>query len=1357
MEESAEEKVIAAKGKLPPYPVHPPENGTWNYLKVPGRWDARGAFYMYDASRNKVGKIAGRTRSAYSQGWIRRSFSVPESWKGKDVILEFSGVSRSARLFINGVQVTVFIMNAHVPVSPWLIYGKENDLSLFVSLKSLPLAPEHPRHREYTGFRRGDGADWWFNWNPGPGISGDVFVNVLPQNIRLDDLHIATTTSDRKLTASAELCNKTGETRSFSLKGVVSDGNKTLFRLPASTVSLRPGENRRVVVTGIWENAVFWSPENPKLFRLHLTLHDSSGKPLDELSSRFGFREMKIRGSDFVLNGKKIHLKFLSSQFQFDGKSMEDIRNILLALKRLHFNGILYESLDSRTLELCDELGMLAAIRHVMPPLVRNGEYLPGVPNQGIPFAAYLSNRYAGARKDLEEAISGIVRKFRNHPSVVIWMLNPLLCWNPNWINPNTIDAEPRQSDVMLASLREEAFLRRLDPTRIVIQSMGANTGAVISCNPYPTFSNQPDEWADWPMRWAERRKKPLLLEEVALPFVFNFASFHSSSKNRFNGWTDMRQLFYEHAARYFGDPIYTSAKPEMSDVNWHSLSNGNREKNTDLSSYAPLNPAAEAAHVYWLRRCGLAWRLYDIPGVWPFQGHQLYYSHGSARKRDFSYVDVTAPGIKYDFGTPESFTETNRVFDEQKRIQSPFLAWIAGRPERFSSQEHNYYSGQELVKQFIFSNHSLSPAPVAANYRISDRKRVLFSASWKGVVAEGENIRLPFHWTIPEVTERTDLSLELVAQSGKNVCRDVFAVTAFPRKQPFPQQMEILLYDESGKTAALLRKMGIRHRIADGSEKETAVLMIGCNSFTERFLKMFPDLKQRLDRGLTLLVMNQNRDTLLKEYLEERRARHVFLKDSQHPVLRNIRPADLLHWRGESDTAEAYPETLSAVHHNRFIHWGQEGTVSTFVMDKPYSGRFRILLDCDADLSRTPLIEYFSGKGRMILCQLDLDSRYGSDPIATQLAERLVAYAAAPEKMPPKKAVFSGSPKMRKELEQLGFRFSELPWNRAEVLVSADSDLPPDDLRAFTERGGTVLLFGASDAQYSACGLSVPSMMKCRLAAFDRSPLLRGVGNSDFYFNPALKLPLFPDHRAFRSIKSGKGTIAAFTLSPEMFQEYASRIKVKRILSTLLTNSGVEGADELALTPQTAAGELTEQPAAFAVDPEEQGIRKKYHLPETDDSKWRTIKLGLNWEAQGIVMENPKYRKSAMPYDGDAWYRIRVFIPESWRDKQLVFHADSIDDLDWVWFNGSLIGHTGETQPNYWEISRNYKVPQNKVLFGKENLIAVRVRDLRGNGGILNSVRLTPEGTVHTSVDLLWKRPKRDIRDFDPNFWRQW
>ena len=65
--------------------------------------------------------------------------------------------------------------------------------------------------------------------------------------------------------------------------------------------------------------------------------------------------------------------------------------------------------------------------------------------------------------------------------------------------------------------------------------------------------------------------------------------------------------------------------------------------------------------------------------------------------------------------------------------------------------------------------------------------------------------------------------------------------------------------------------------------------------------------------------------------------------------------------------------------------------------------------------------------------------------------------------------------------------------------------------------------------------------------------------------------------------------------------------------------------------------------------------------------------------------------------------------------------------------------------------------MPQDKILFGGENLIAVRVRDLAGNGGILNTVRLAPEGLPSAPMELLRDRPKREILDFDPNFWRQW
>lgn len=1353
-EESAEEKILAAGGIWPSFPDHPEKKGTWYLLKVPGRWDARGAFYMYDFSREKVDKIGGRTRSAYSQGWIRRTFFVPEAWKEKEISLDFSGINRDARLFLNGVRVCDFSLSTKVTISPWLLYGKENDLTLFVSLKSLPLSPEHSKFKEYCGFRRGDGADWWFNWNSGPGISGNVFLDVLPRDARLDDLRIVTTTADRKILATAELTNRTKQTQTFLLDGRISKQSKTFFQLPGITVKLAPDSTRSISLSGIWKDAMFWSPENPNLFDFHLCLRDSRGRPLDELSTRFGFRDIKIRSGDFLLNGKKIHLKFLSSQIRIAEKTDEEIREILQELKRLHFNGLLYEALDERVLNLCDELGLLVSLRHVFSPLVRGGDYLPGVPNRGIPFAAYLSTKYADARRELESTISRVVRKFRNHPSLVIWMLNPLLCWNPNWINPNRIDEETRQSDVVLASLREEAFLRREDPTRIVIQSMGSNTGAVISCNPYPTFSNQPDEWADWPMRWAERRIKPLLLEEVALPFVFNFASFHSSSKKRFNSWGEMRQLFYEQAARYFGDPIYASADASMSDLAWHTLSNGIRE-NPDGSSFYPLNPAAEAAHAFWLRRCGLAWRLYDISGIWPFQSHQLYFSNGKGAKRDYVYKDITTPGIKNDYGIPETFTHVNRIFEEQKHIQKPFLAWIAGRPERFTSLEHNYYSGEELIKQLVFSNHHENTAKVDAEYRITEGGRILFSSQWSGEIQAGENFCLPFRRRLPEVSQRTRLSLELTARTAGETCHDTFQLTVFPREKT-PPGAKVTLYDEFGTTERLLKKMGIPYQAFTSSSSLTGTLVVGNNSFTEQFLRRVPDLKQKLQEGLTLLVMNQNKDTILGPYLEERRARHVFMKDPQHPVLQRVLPEDLLHWRGESDAAEAYPDSGTAVHRDRFMHWGQEGTVSTFVLDKPYSGRFRILLDCDADLSRTVLMEYLLGKGRLIFCQLDLDSRFGKDPVATRLTEQLFAYASKPEAAARKKVVFVGKETLKGSLEALGFRFRKIPWKEADVLISADSTLAPEELHRFVSEGGTLLFLGSTNRQYGAFGLPDPKDTPCRLAVYDPSPCLRGIGNSDFYFNPAMSPALFPGRSAFLCRKTGKGMVSAFPLIPEQFPEYASRIKIKRVLSTLLTNLGAEGVDEITLHTKKESGILTGRKVAFLTDPEEQGLRKGYHLPEFPDSSWKQIKMGFDWEGQGITMDNPGYKNAATPYDGDAWYRVRIFIPTSWKGKRIVFHADSIDDLDWVWFNGTPVGHTGMNNPGYWMVPRNYTIPEKAIRFGKENLLAVRVRDLRGNGGILNTVSLAPEGAA-PAKDALWERPRREIRDFDPNFWRQW
>ena len=86
---------------------------------------------------------------------------------------------------------------------------------------------------------------------------------------------------------------------------------------------------------------------------------------------------------------------------------------------------------------------------------------------------------------------------------------------------------------------------------------MGGSAGSIIASNPYPTFENLPDEWADWPMKWSAAKKKPLVLEEIALPFIHNYANWRNDKTGQYNGWNAHRQLFYEQAARYFGDSVY--------------------------------------------------------------------------------------------------------------------------------------------------------------------------------------------------------------------------------------------------------------------------------------------------------------------------------------------------------------------------------------------------------------------------------------------------------------------------------------------------------------------------------------------------------------------------------------------------------------------------------------------------------------------------------------------------------------------------------------------------------------------------------------------------------------------------------
>lgn len=124
-------------------------------------------------------------------------------------------------------------------------------------------------------------------------------------------------------------------------------------------------------------------------------------------------------------------------------------------------------------------------------------------------------------------------------------------------------------------------------------------------------------------------------------------------------------------------------------------------------------------------------------------------------------------------------------------------------------------------------------------------------------------------------------------------------------------------------------------------------------------------------------------------------------------------------------------------------------------------------------------------------------------------------------------------------------------------------------------------------------------------------------------------------------------------------------------------------------------------------------GDNLNWASPEFDDSKWESIYTPRAWEEEGYV-----------GYDGYAWYRKTLFIPSLNEKRTLILHLGNVDDVDEVYINGHFIGKTGGFPPSYesaYDWPRDYVVPVELIRQNAQNLIAVRVYDAEGNGGLVS------------------------------------
>ena len=354
-------------------------------IRVPGNWQAQG-----------FGEPRGIAKHDYQgKAWYRRGFTVPTAWQGQRVWLRFEGVCNWGEVFLDGVQVgrvDSFVTPQEFDITERIRFGHEQRLAVLVDSKT-------PADSPYIGMMQ-------FLVASG-GITSHVRLEARPDP-QLDRFTLRAEPGLKSILASVSARR--------SQAGTAWQGRCRVRVLNANDATATEGETPLAfaadsTVSGTTELRLAfpelrpWSPEDPHLYRVEVTLLDATGAQ-DGTTVRTGFRTLvtDTNTGNFLLNGRPLFLRgcgydslepLYGSPPPDKAVYVERLRH----LKNYGFNAIrfLAHTPLREFFEAADEVGML---------LQTEGEwFLAATPMQ------------PGTAAILQAQVPRMIREFENHPA----------------------------------------------------------------------------------------------------------------------------------------------------------------------------------------------------------------------------------------------------------------------------------------------------------------------------------------------------------------------------------------------------------------------------------------------------------------------------------------------------------------------------------------------------------------------------------------------------------------------------------------------------------------------------------------------------------------------------------------------------------------------------------------------------------------------------------------------------------------------------------------------------------------------------------------------------------------------------
>lgn len=897
--------------------------------------------------------------------WYRQSFTVPEAWAGKRLLLDFRRIEGDAVVMVNGKRVSELLRpGGAVDITAAARPGK-NTLTVFLT-------------RNYTGISRGYEDDplrhitrekqrisierWPL------GITAPVRVLARPMEQAIDGVLVKTSWRKKRIAVDIDVAS-TGEVDNVQATVRVFDATgKKVLQLAGRPTSLQQG-TRTLTVESPWDDFIPWELDAGYVYTASVEL-SVAGRLVDRLDAvRFGFREVWTDGRQLIMNGHPIRFRL--------GWSSGLTPTSLSFFRLMHFNTFEFQPnpsawwgqwsetpyIDPELLEAMDRTGSAALV------------LAPGVSH--IDKALLDDPR---TRRDYTREMRHWIGRYRNHPCILSWIVGMNYVGNKENIHPDGMGRSSNRKGSSNEKVVERAIeiTKSIDPTRLVFSHADGNVGDISTSNVYLNFVPL-QERIEWPSDWHEHGDMPYIAVEFGQPHMGNY-------------WKGPRFLLTEYLARVFGDDAYR------------------RETLEGLKRTVELGLANTSGHgtpldfeqfpLWWdhhrliVHETNRAWRTWGVQGWFYWDFHIAYGNPPGFRPDKHAHV-FQRYGLLMDKPVTEPPAWVSPNFHIHREGFRPLLVYLGGHPD-FVDRTHSYYRDETIAKQvvFVWDGPGRRRLDVAWSIKTGDDKSKRLGQTTVEL-NPGDIRRVPVRFPARLVgggnRKEHHLSVE-ATEDGRVIARDRIALAIHPRPEVIRTNKRVAVVDPEGRSTPWLKRLGLNPVALGpgGSLDGIDLLVVGRQALKPGTAA--PWSAKDIARGLHVLVLEQTWQAWqgLGFRTIETMPRRAFAVDASDSLLRGLSPRGLTCWRGAPDLLPAteWARSYDFYHAPR---WGNRHAVASVVLEVPQVVGFRPRLNCEVDLNYTPLVDFHYGKGRITFSTLDFTDRVGTDPDATRLAHNLL------------------------------------------------------------------------------------------------------------------------------------------------------------------------------------------------------------------------------------------------------------------------------------------------------------------------------------------------------------------------------